>query len=158
MITAQELRRVIGYDPATGFMYNLKTGNSAGYATDDGYIRVTIGDRKYMAQRLAWLYVYGTWPSLVDHINGDRSDNRINNLREVTQAQNQANSKVHCNNKTGVSGLTWDRHNSKWKVSVRIGGGRRVVKRFADLHEARAFNMYLRGTHHGEYLREPSNG
>lgn len=70
---------------------NSPEGKIVGSVTSDGYRQVTINWRVYSEHRLAWFYVYGVWPEELDHINGDRLDSRISNLRECTRSQNQFN-------------------------------------------------------------------
>lgn len=87
----------MAYDPETGLLTHRIgrknwIGKVAGYAKHDGYIGVNISGKLHQAHRLIWLYVHGQWPcKYLDHINGNRSDNRIANLREATNSQNQAN-------------------------------------------------------------------
>lgn len=85
----------ITYDEKTGqFIWN-NTGRRAGWLEKNGYIRIEIDGKKYSAHRLAWLLVYGYEPKEIDHINGNRSDNRIENLREVDRRTNNQNLKIH---------------------------------------------------------------
>lgn len=97
-LTAEKLRHYFSYDSDTGVFTRrrlpnkayLSEGSIAGNLDETtGYIRITIGRRSYRAHRLAWLYVHGRWPAaFIDHVNGDRSDNRLVNLREATTSQN----------------------------------------------------------------------
>lgn len=126
MITADELRRLLNYDPKTGVFTNRTfrglralEGAEAGNITSNGYIDVTIRKRKYKAHRLAWLYVYGEWPeNNIDHINRIKTDNRISNLRDVTQAENGRNKSTHKNNTSGVTGV--DYHKGQWRARIRV--------------------------------------
>ena len=98
MITQEELKRIVCYDYADGSFIQLvntklkKSGEKIGFVRKDGYIYVTVNGKQYLGHRLAWMYCYGHWPkNQIDHINGIRGDNRIENLREATDAQNKQN-------------------------------------------------------------------
>lgn len=113
-ITVDRLREVLNYDRATGVFrwrisvaQSVKAGDEAGTLSDRGYVRIQIDGVIYRAHRLAWLHVYGVWPSSrIDHRDGIGSHNWIDNLREATQAQNSKNRKVNKNNSTGHKGVT----------------------------------------------------
>lgn len=90
-VTADMVRSVLFYCPTTGAMRWWRSGKLAG-GTKDGYTIIRIFDRNFPAHRLAWLLVNGTWPTgVIDHINGDRGDNRSCNLRDVTPTENARN-------------------------------------------------------------------
>lgn len=98
MITQSRLKELLSYDSETGLLTwiinrkSVKIGFIAGTLCDTGYISVTLDMKRYKAHRLVWLYVHGEFPKeCLDHINRDRADNRIDNLREVTNAENQQN-------------------------------------------------------------------
>lgn len=98
--TLDRLRELLDYDPATGiFRWRVdrspktRAGMIAGAVTPHGYITITVDWVAFFAHQLAWLYVYGEAANQVDHKNGSRSDNRIDNLRPSSQTQNRANSK-----------------------------------------------------------------
>lgn len=97
-LTAERLREVLNYDPETGvFTWRVarpkcRVGAVTGYLTPIGYRTIKIDRERYYAHRLAWLYVYGKWPTgEVDHRSGKKDDNRIKELRETTPALNQQN-------------------------------------------------------------------
>src|SRR5882672_2364605 len=113
-ITAAYLRTILHYDPKTGiFRWRVRmspargAGEIAG-AKSGNYIRIGIKRRWYQAHRLAWLYVHGKWPLYwLDHANGDKLDNRLENLREATHSQNQMNSRRAKHNTSGFKGVTF---------------------------------------------------
>jgi hypothetical protein len=102
MITADRLKELLYYDSYTGiFTRKLRTGRTvhigdiAGGIGSDGYISISIDNERYRAHRLAWLYSYGHWPiNQIDHINGKRDDNRIDNLRDVSALGNARNQTI----------------------------------------------------------------
>jgi hypothetical protein len=97
-MTQEELRKLVSYNPENGEFRRLvttarkaKAGNVGGGLDDRGYRQIWVGGKHYWAHRLAWFYMTGVWPKLVDHINGDKADTRWCNLREANKSQNAAN-------------------------------------------------------------------
>jgi hypothetical protein len=98
-LTAEVVRKFLCYDPLTGILTwkispsrNCRLGAVAGCQMQRGYLTIGLLRKLYLAHRLAWLIVYGKWPDqAVDHIDGDRTNNRLANLREATNSQNQQN-------------------------------------------------------------------
>lgn len=113
-MTPALLRETLAYDPATGhFTWLAKTGKRAvvgrraGWQSKDGYARICVHGEEHQAHRLAWLYVHGDWPMQdIDHINGDRADNRIANLRDVSRSVNLQNRRAAGQTRTGVLGVS----------------------------------------------------
>lgn len=109
-VTRCRLEALLHYDEITGvFTWRVrrggraKIGEVAGSLVTGGYVGIRVDDVLYPAHRLAWLYVHARWPSdQLDHINGDRADNRIGNLRECTPAENMQNYGRHANKKSGL--------------------------------------------------------
>jgi len=131
MITAEQLREVLNYNPDTGeFTWRVspstkvKVGGRAGCVevSNGGgkYVRIGLFGGRHRAHRLAWLYVYGEWPSeFIDHINGDGLDNRIANLRSATNAQNQWNVRRASRSSSGVRGVRWCGRSKMWVAVVK---------------------------------------
>ena len=128
MITQTELKELFLYCPATGYFTRIgnirgraKLGDRVGVMTENGYISIIIKRRKYMAHRLAWLYINGELPKYeIDHINHNRSDNSINNLREVEKSENLKNKRLCKNNKTGQMGVYWRANRNCWIANIYV--------------------------------------
>ena len=87
----------------------------------DGYRRITIKGVLYQAHRLVWLYHYNEWPEdQIDHIDGDKLNNHIDNLRVVTQQENRKNQKIPRNNTSGVTGVYFAKHAKKWCARIQV--------------------------------------
>lgn len=128
MITPEKLREIVSYDPETGVFTWRKTrgraraGNVAGTPHNEGYISIVALRGRYLAHRLAWFYVHGEWPQDdIDHINGDRSDNRISNLRDVSRSENLQN--VATARKSSTHGFIGaSRQGGRWKARIKLNG------------------------------------
>ena len=148
MITQEELKKQLKYDPNTGIFIRLtsnsnriKVGDIAG-GMNIGYLIICVNGKKYQAHRLAWLYVYGEAPKhQLDHINHDRSDNRILNLRCTTNQENHKNRTINKNNTSGIIGISWHKKSNKWQVRIMINGKDKYLGRFKDKFEAISARM-----------------
>ena len=139
-----DLIKQLRYSPETGvFTLNvskkrLKLGAIAGCKDIiNGYIKITIFGKPYLAHRLAFLYVEGEFPQAqVDHINHVRDDNRWENLRPATHTTNQQNRSMNANNISGVCGVHWNKAAKKWVANIRIDGKRKHLGRFVSFDDA----------------------
>jgi hypothetical protein len=101
----------------------VKKDDVAGYKSKAGYIMLSVSGRKILAHRVAWMFTYGDFPvGQIDHINRNKSDNRIENLREATFAQNAQNRVKNICNTSGYKGVTWHKRDQKWQAAVTIKG------------------------------------
>lgn len=114
--------------PRNGKLVNTPTGS--------GYISVVINKAQYKVHRLIFLMSHGYFPTFVDHIDGNRSNNRIENLREATRSQNNHNAKIRSDNTSGVKGVSWHRQNSKWCAYINTGGQRLYIGLFSTIKDA----------------------
>ena len=143
-LTAEKLRELLHYEPATGiFTWKVRTANSvkvgdvAGCPDGRGYLCIKVLNRLYRAHRLAWLYHFGEWPTdQIDHINRNRSDNRIENLREVTNKQNHQNKSKRSDNTSGHTGVYWHKQKSKWRARIKHNQKLIHLGLFATIEEA----------------------
>lgn len=156
------LREIISYDQVSGKLYwrercakHFQNGRhsaehtaakwNARYAGRpaltaievSGYGHGDIFGKRYKAHRVAWALYYGKWPdSEIDHINGDPADNRIENLRCVTKEQNMRNQRRSIANKSGVTGVCWASHRSKWSAQIKVGGRKHHLGLFSVFADA----------------------
>lgn len=159
-MTREELMLLVSYDPESGIFYWLKprrgctSGSVAGGITSYGYWKISICGKNYLAHRLAWLFTYGNWPHPeTDHINGNRIDNRIDNLRLASPSQNQANKAMRKDNKSGVKGVTWDKSRNKWQAGICFGRKYILAGRYDDIEEAAEAYRKIATDKFGDFAR-----
>lgn len=140
-LTQKMVKDLLIYNPDTGVFTNridrrrIKAGDLSG-TLNVGYIRITINNKRCLAHRLAWLYVYGEMPiSDIDHINHNRLDNRIENLRLADKVVNGKNMSKSVRNKSGVVGVSWNTREKKWKAQISINKARKTIGAFKDFFE-----------------------
>lgn len=141
-LTAARLRELYSYDRETGLftpVHDLPGRRKIGTANKRGYLRINIDNRPQYAHRLAWLYMHGSWPKgVIDHINGNPSDNRACNLRDVTLAENSQNERMaRPNNKSaGLLGVTKCKNSDRYFSRVTLSGKSIYVGCFRTAREA----------------------
>lgn len=124
-LTAARLREVLNYDPNTGaFTWRshrnkVRPGTKAGTLSGRGYVQIRVDYKRYYAHRLAWLHVHGVWPDTIDHLNGDGLDNRIVNLRDVSQQVNLQNIRA-ARNKHGFTGVVFHRRSGLYHSTIKV--------------------------------------
>lgn len=147
MLTAEEMRNIFSVDVDTGFLYwrinagqRGRVGARAGATKLFGKIRyftVSIFGKTYYTHKVVWSIHHGRIPSdQVDHINGDREDNRIENLREVTVDENVKNAKRRVDNASGLTGVYWHKTKKRWISHIGENSGIKQLGGFRDLFEA----------------------
>ena len=157
-LTQEYLKSILDYNSDTGiFTWKVnkskraKVGNIAGWEYN-GYREIEINNKKYKAHRLAWLYVNGKIPkNLIDHIDGDRSNNKISNLREATHQENSENYKIPKTNKSGVKNVSWYKNLNKWVVSISIRKTKKTIGYFDDIELAELVAIETRNKYRQEF-------
>lgn len=156
------LTSILNYDPLTGIFTwamprsKITVGAVAGHTRKHAkpYVYIMIDGKDYSAHRLAWFYVHGVWPKeQLDHINGNHSDNRIENLREATQSQNMANKKT--TNKTGLKGvryLPWIKKGKCWLAQITFNKKTTYLGSFYTKEEAHSAYCDAAKRLHGEFF------
>lgn len=138
---ARRLRRELSYDADSGLFRRHKTGRILQGKQAGGYVSIRFNGRAHLGHRLAWLYAHSCWPAeQLDHINHDRADNRLANLRECTNQQNAQNMSRHRDNSGGHLGVSWMPKRGKWQAGIGVNGGR-INLGYHDTKEA-ALNAY----------------
>lgn len=120
VLTHAKLKELLHYDPDTGHFTRLvgkNKGERAGYQNINGYVYVYVEGQEYGAHRLAWYYTHGSWPSGdIDHKDRDKTNNKLENLRDVDRSTNLFNRGLQKNNKSGVRNVHFDEVRQKWIV------------------------------------------
>ncbi len=139
-LTRKQCRRLFTYKE--GKLFNKckrKTalvGQVIGHLTSKGYLRCRVEGRDYLVHRLVYLMHHGYFPVELDHINGVRDDNRIENLRPATRSDNLCNRGMYSNNTSGVKGVTWDKRSNQWQARIHYQKRSYSLGMFVDLELA----------------------
>ncbi len=134
--------------------HRSKVGHRPGYVDDRGYVKCCVAGRQEYMHRIVYCYFYGDNFETIDHINRDKSDNRIDNLRSASQMENSFNLPVRKNNISGVSGVNWNTRDQVWHVRIRHSGKRHWVGIFKHKSEAIAARIEAVNKYHGEFKGE----
>jgi len=123
----ESIKKLLNYNPSTGVFTwrvnrkgKVKQGDVAGTMTNNGYISITANMQRCLAHRLAFMFVYGRVPFEIDHINHDKTDNRLENLREVRRSDNNKNLSLPSHNKSGVIGVCWLNKRKSWLAFIHV--------------------------------------
>ena len=160
-LTVDLLNHLFEYDKETGNLiwkikpssrgHSVKAGDIAGTLKSHGYLCVGINYNSYRAHRLIFLMHKGYLPKTVDHINGDKLDNRIENLRAATVGQNQHNRKTNANNTSGYKGVCWNKAQKKWTARITLERKNIHLGYFANVEEAAEVVRKAREELHGSF-------
>lgn len=146
-LTSEYVAKRLNYNPETGIFTwktpaskRFKPGDIAGTTHKSGYIKITLDSVPYWAHRLAWLCYYKEWPKgeayQIDHINGNKADNRICNLRLVTNKKNTRNHKMYSHNTSGVTGVCFNEQSRKWYAQINVGNKQIHLGSFYNFQDA----------------------
>ena len=163
-LTQERLKELMHYDPETGvFVWSSMAvkkvqGKIAGCVWENKirrlrYIQIRIDRNLYYAHKLVYLYVYGFMPKIIDHVDCDGSNNRLNNLRSATHVQNNANARLNSRNTSGIKGVSWCEDRGRWEAKIQHNSNLIHLGRFVYLEDAR--NAYEKASlkYNGEFSR-----
>ena len=131
----------------------VNIGDIAGHIEARGYKVIKIFGKKYKSHRLVFMYHHGYFPKRVDHIDGNRFNNHVENLREVTASQNSQNSKFRKNNTSGYKNVFFEKRNQKWRVVLRVNGVNKSFGYYKDIELADLVATEARDKFCGQYAR-----
>lgn len=165
-LTQELLRELIEYSPDTGvFVWrrrdgarpewnNRYAGHVAGYFRPDGYVILSFYKQRYLAHRVAWLYVHGHWPAdEIDHADGDPSNNRLANLREATAQQNNRNRAPNRTTGSGIKGVGWYRVTKRWMAQIKVNRKKIWLGYHVRFEDAVAARRAAEARYFGEFVR-----
>ena len=133
----EELSARFRYLPESGQFHRRKDGRLIQGKKKKGYLHMRHGNKTLRAHRIAWLLTTGEWPKgQIDHINGDKADNRIENLRVVTAQENNRNTPLRKNNRSGRTGVFWYPRYNRWLAKIAVGGKNKHLGYFDSYDEA----------------------
>ena len=160
MLTAERVRELLHYDPASGvFVWRKGRGKAArdaiaGSPDADGYTAIGIDKKRYKAHRLAWLYVVGEWPvGDLDHVDCDKTNNRFANLRQATFSQNRCNVHRPRVNTSGYKGVHFNKNAKRWRSIIKARGMQKCLGYFDTAESAYAAYCAAAKELHGEFAR-----
>ena len=154
MVSQERLKEL--YDYRDGAFFWKTTGEEhkpTPITNHHRYRRLVVDKKAYAFHRLVFMYHHGYVPKIVDHIDNDRTNNRIENLRETTQQLNCLNRVTHKNNKSGCKNVHWEKRVNKWCVLISVDRKRKVIGYFEDFEFAELVADEARQKFHGTYAR-----
>ena len=156
ILTKELLHNLFNY--CDGILYwknptnkRIVKGSKAGSYDKDGYLIVQFFGKKYKIHRLIFMMHYGYMPIQIDHINCNKSDNHIFNLRKANNTTNQQNRKIQKNNKSGVKGVCWNKNMNQWMVRLRVNDETKYFGSYHDIQVAKFVCETMRYKFHGKF-------
>jgi hypothetical protein len=155
-LTKDLLNEVFDYNGETLYWKISTKGHRVGQeagSVASGYYCVKFNNKLYKAHRLIYLMVHGVLPDLIDHVDGNPLNNKIENLRAATKAENGFNRKINKNSSTGVKGVSWDGQSKKYKARCWVNKKVHTLGLFNTIEEAAIVVKSARERLHGEFAR-----
>lgn len=143
--THSEVKELFNYDEFSGTLTrkidvanNAKKDMKVGWINSDGYLNVKIKRVTFKVHQIIWLWMKGTWPTgVIDHINRNKLDNRVSNLRDTTIAVNNINKGVRKDSKTGIPNVTWRERDKLFYVACRANGKQNYLGSYRNISDAK---------------------
>ena len=132
---------------------NIKIGQIAGCVGKENYKYVAFNKIRKPIHSIIYCMFFGKFPKIIDHIDGNQTNNKIENLREVTHSQNMLNQKLYKNSKTGYKNITFQKQNKKFVVRIVVNEKRKSFGSYNDIDYAKFVAEAMRHKYHGEYAR-----
>lgn len=147
----KEFHSKYSYDEKTGIFKRKADKSIAGCVNVHGYVQINLNSKLYLGHRIAWLMSYGSVPSGIDHIDSNRSNNRISNLRPADKRQNAYNRPHQRNSLSGLKGVHFSKRDKKWIAAISIDGKQTSLGYFnSSIEAARSYDAAAK-QNHGEY-------
>lgn len=156
---AELARKHMRYDAQTGLLFWVKrkgvtAGSEAGTPSRDGYKRVCVGRKDFLVHRLIWaMHHEGEVPEYLDHINGAKDDNRLENLRPATKSENGMNRPKQRNNVSGFKGVCFDTAKGRWLATIKKSGVQHRLGHYTSVAQAAAAYEKAAEKFHGAFAR-----
>ena len=164
-IIPENIRNFIKYNHVTGEFSWIKINTNSQKLTDKvgtiktkGYGSVCFYSSSYLLHRVAWFLHYSEQPVIIDHINGDKLDNRIVNLRNCTNKQNVINAKISKNNTSGITGVSYNKKRRTWDVNIKINYVKKHLGTSKDINTAKKIRKEAEIKYFGEYRFNEDEG
>lgn len=159
-ITAEQVRELFDYNADTGVLSwkrpngrRIRAGDVAGTPHTNGYLTCKIAGQTYLVHRLVWMHAHGEWPNVIDHLNGQPKDNRLANLRNVSQKTNVQNTHgPYRHNASGLPGAHWIEKRGKWSSLLYYDGKQHRLGYFETAIEASAAYIQAKRLRHPGFM------
>lgn len=157
MISQEYLNSIFEYRNGELFYkvnhFRKNAGKKVGTKKPDGCLHVSIKGKSYLLHRVIFMMKHGYLPEQIDHIDGNRSNNQIENLRPATHSQNSQNAKTRVDSLNGNKNITYNKKHNKWRVRVQANNKRLYIGSFGDFELAELVAVEARNKYHGQFAR-----
>lgn len=142
-LTHSNVRNLFDYNKNTGILTNKvnrggtsKAGDKVGFKSKGGYLSAHLCGRYYQVHRIIWFWMTGEWPEIIDHKDGNKQNNKWNNLRNVDYFKNCQNQRLASDNTSGITGVSFIKKHKKWRASIMYRNKRYALGEFINFDDA----------------------